>query len=173
MPFKKLALWDCGMRASGTGGSFAMIPLSGAILNHKPLRNRKKTTERNPSSVSSQHKSWSLQGQTRPYRSPTSCKVLLLLIAARRLGSSSADHTAQVFVLLIPLATPSPAPRLRWGWRTVVACVTRTRRRKSEATLCLPCCILCSNDTIWHHKHGLFIFPLSAQLQTGKHFVLC
>lgn len=56
--------------------------------------------EQNPSSVSSQHKSWSLQAQTRPYRSPTSCKVLLLLIAAR-CTSSSCDHIAQVL-------TPSP-----------------------------------------------------------------
>lgn len=139
---------------------------------------KKKTMERNPSSVSSQHKSWSLQGQTRLYRSPTSCKVLLLLIAARCTSSSCADHIAKVL-------TPSPhrAQHLSWslscrfhhrplaykyngGWRTAEACVacTRTkvpqhweeeekrrkkkRRRKGEATLRLPCCVLYSQ---WHY----------------------
>lgn len=172
-----------GMRASGIGQSFAMIHLSSwVILNHKrylcQLRNRKKTMEWNPSSVSSQHKSWSLQGQTRLYRSPTSCKVLLLLIAARCTSSSCADHIAKVL-------TPSPhrAQHLSWGlscrfhhrplaykynggWRTAEACVacTRTkvpqhweeeekrrkkkRRRKGEATLRLPCCVLYSQ---WHY----------------------
>lgn len=149
--------------------------------------------ERNPSSVSSQHKSWSLQGQTRPYRSPTSCKVLLLLIAARCISSSCADHIVQVLT-----SSPRHAQHLaevfsncrfhhrplaykrNGGWWTAEACVACTRtkvpqhweeeekrrkkkRRKREATLCLPCCVCIPNDTIWHHKRGLFIFPLSAQ----------